>query len=57
VSIPEHGTHLSAAIRFPRSTEISLKEEIVEFVAAAGPLKFHEKFKLSPMVYQGNLEL
>ena len=57
VTVPEHGMHLSAEIRFPRSPEITEESGALEFSARAGAIKIEPKFKLKPMVYRGRLEL
>lgn len=57
VEVPEHGTHLMAAIRIPRFDGLGASEGVVEFAAEAGPIKIQQQFKLKPMVYRGNLEL
>lgn len=56
-SVPEHGEHLSAQLRFPRDDSISPEDGTLEFAAAAGPMKIETKFKLKDMVYRGRLEL
>ncbi|MBL8176210.1 MAG: hypothetical protein JNK48_16145 [Bryobacterales bacterium] len=55
--VPEHGTHLMAAVRFPRMEGLEASEGAVEFFAEAGPIKVLQRFPLKAMVYRGNLEL
>lgn len=55
--VPEHGTHLMAALRFPRMEGLEPSEGMVEFFAEAGPIKVLQRFPLKAMVYRGNLEL
>ncbi|MBS1828395.1 MAG: hypothetical protein JST93_24020 [Acidobacteria bacterium] len=57
VEVPEHGTHLMAAIRIPRFDGLAASEGVIEFTAEAGPIKIQTQFKLKPMLYHGNLEL
>lgn len=57
VEVPEHGTHLMAALRFPRFETLSPSEGVLELYAEAGPIKIQLQSKLKSMVYQGNLEL
>jgi hypothetical protein len=57
VSVPEHGTHLIATIRFPRFENLSDGEGLIEFSAQAGPMDIHQSFKLHDMTYKGRLEL
>lgn len=56
-SVPEHGTHLMATLRFPRFENLSGGDGLIEFSAQAGPMDIHQKFKLHDMNYQGRLEL
>lgn len=55
--VPEHGTHLMAALRIPRFEGLSAADGIVEFYAEAGPIVVRQRFPLKAMVYRGNLEL
>lgn len=55
--VPEHGTHLMAALRIPRFDGLSAADGIVEFYAEAGPIVVRQRFPLKAMVYRGNLEL
>ncbi|MBK5291170.1 MAG: hypothetical protein JJE04_05780 [Acidobacteriia bacterium] len=58
VRVPEHGMHLSAELRFPRSeSEFTPDEDSVRFTAEAGAIKIDLRFKLKEMVYGGKLEL
>ncbi len=57
VEVPEHGTHLMAALRFPRFETLAPSEGVLELYAEAGPIKIQLQSKLKSMVYQGNLEL
>ncbi len=57
VTVPPAGMHLSAAMRFPRYTDLTGGEGIIEFAASAGPVKIAAKFKLKDMMYRGRLEL
>jgi hypothetical protein len=56
-SVPEHGMHLIATLRFPRFEDLDRKEGTIEFLAQAGRMSIRERFKLKDMVYAGNLEL
>ncbi len=56
VTVPDHGNHLSAEIRFPRSEPIQPEDALVELVAEAGPMKIAAKFKLKDMFYRGRFE-
>jgi len=56
-SMPEHGNHLIATIRFPRFENLSESEGLIEFAAKAGPMEIGQKFKLRDMSYKGRLEL
>ena len=57
VEVPEHGTHLMAAVRFPRFENLTAPEGVIELQAEAGPIKVQAQYKLKAMVYRGNLEL
>jgi hypothetical protein len=57
VKVPEHGMHLSAEIRFPRSEKLAADIGTLEFLAKAGPIRIEPKFKPKSMVYRGQLEL
>lgn len=57
VSVPEHGNHLIASLRFPRYANLSDSGGYIEFAANAGPMDIHQKFKLRDMNYKGKLEL
>jgi hypothetical protein len=55
--VPGHGSHLSAELLFPRSEAITVESGVLDFRAAAGPLKFETKFKPKSMMYEGRFEL
>lgn len=55
--MPEHGMHLMATLRFPRLEDVQVKESHVELSASVRGMQIRERFKLSDMVYAGNLEL
>lgn len=57
VSVPEHGTHLMATIRFKRYEDLQDTEGFIEFFAQAGPMQITQKFRLRDMYFRGNLEL
>jgi hypothetical protein len=57
VEVPEHGTHLMAALHFPRVEELSPSDGEIELYAEAGPIKIQLRSKLKSMVYNGVLEL
>jgi hypothetical protein len=58
VSVPEHGMHLIATLRFPRLAGLSAaKESAVDLYAEGALLKIEQRFKLKPMIYNGRLEL
>jgi hypothetical protein len=57
VRVPEYGMHLAATLRFPRFADLTANEGVLQFSAAAGPLRIAQKFKLKEMVYEGRLEL
>ena len=56
-SVPEHGNHLIATLRFPRFEDLSDGDGLIEFAAQAGPMDIRQKFKLRDMNYKGRLEL
>jgi hypothetical protein len=56
-SVPEHGNHLIATMRFPRFENLSDNDGFIEFAAQAGPMDIRQKFKLRDMNYKGRLEL
>jgi hypothetical protein len=56
-SVPEHGNHLIATLRFPRFENLSDSDGFIEFAAQAGPMDIRQKFKLRDMNYKGRLEL
>ena len=56
-SVPEHGNHLIATLRFPRFENLSDGDGLIEFAAQAGPMDIRQKFKLRDMNYKGRLEL
>jgi hypothetical protein len=56
VRVPEHGTYLSAELRFPRAHGITPEDGAVELRGEAGPIQIAQKFKLREMVYRGRLE-
>lgn len=56
-SVPEHGNHLIATLRFPVFENLSDSEGFIEFAAKSGPISLHERFKLKDMNYKGQLEL
>jgi hypothetical protein len=56
-SMPEHGNHLIATLRFPRFADLAAEEGMVECSASAGPVAFRQRFKLREMTYGGKLEL
>ncbi len=57
VSVPEHGNHLIATIRFPRNGNFTDQSGFIEFTAQSGPMDIRQKFKLQDMNYKGRLEL
>ena len=58
VSVPEHGMHLMATLRFPRLNGLSTtKDSAVELYAEGALLKIEQRFKLKSMTYNGRLEL
>jgi hypothetical protein len=57
VTVPEHGMHLSAEIRFPCSAELTSEIGTLELLAKTGPIRIEPKFRPKSMVYLGNLEL
>jgi hypothetical protein len=57
VSVPEHGNHLVATIRFPRKENFAEQPGFIEFTAHSGPMDIRQKFKLQEMTYKGRLEL
>ncbi len=56
-SVPEHGNHLIATLRFPRMENLSDGEGLIEFAAVAGPMDIRQRFKLREMNFKGRLEL
>jgi hypothetical protein len=56
-SVPEHGNHLIATLRFPRMENLSDGEGFIELSAEAGPMDIRQKFRLRDMNYKGRLEL
>jgi hypothetical protein len=56
-SVPEHGNHLIATLRFPRFENLSDNDGFIELAAQAGPMDILQKFKLRDMNYKGRLEL
>ena len=56
-SVPEHGNHLTATLRFPRLENLSEEDGLIELTAHAGPMDISQKFKLREMSYKGRLEL
>ena len=56
-SVPEHGSHLIATLRFPRFDNLFDGDGLIEFAALAGPMDIRQKFKLKDMSYKGRLEL
>lgn len=56
-SVPEHGNHLIATLRFPRLENLSAEDGVIEFAAQVGPMDIRQKFKLHEMQYKGRLEL
>lgn len=56
-SVPEHGRHLIATLRFPRFENVSDGDGFIEFSAKAGPMEMGQKFRLRDMSYKGRLEL
>jgi len=56
-SVPEHGNHLVATLRFPRYDTVSDSDGLIEFAAIAGPMDIRQRFKLRDMNYKGRLEL
>lgn len=56
-SVPEHGNHLIASIRFPRFENLAENDGLIELAAQAGPMDVRQKFKLRDMNYRGRLEL
>jgi len=56
VFVPAHGSHLAAALRFPRYEALTLEGTIL-FTAAAGTARIEAPFKLPAMVYRGELAL
>ncbi len=56
-SVPEHGNHLIATVRFRRFENLLESEGFIELSAQAGPMVIHSKFKLREMNYKGRLEL
>ena len=56
-SVPEHGMHLMATLRFPQFEGLDTKEGDVTIHATPGSLKVDQRFKLKDMVYDGRLEL
>ncbi|MBM3734672.1 MAG: hypothetical protein FJW39_02710 [Acidobacteria bacterium] len=57
VSVPEHGMHLAASIRFPRFEGLDMDKGVIEFAGEAGKSPFVQRFKLRDMFYRGRLEL
>lgn len=62
VSVPEHGNHLIATIRFPRMENLLDDGGFIALSAAAGPpgisqMDIRQRFKLRDMYYKGRLEL
>lgn len=57
VSVPEHGNHLIATLRFDRYENLTEADGLIEFSAQAGPMDIRQKFKLHEMTYKGRLEL
>jgi hypothetical protein len=57
VSVPEHGTHLLATLRFPRFENLTDGEGLIDFAVQAGPMDIRQPFKLHDMSYKGRLEL
>jgi len=56
-SVPEHGNHLMATLRFPRMENLSAEDGLIEVYARAGAIEMVQKFKLREMIYRGRLEL
>jgi hypothetical protein len=56
-SVPEHGNHLIATLRFPRFENFSENDGLIELAVQAGPMDLRQKFKLRDMNYKGRLEL
>ncbi|MFN7925934.1 MAG: hypothetical protein U0Q16_37900 [Bryobacteraceae bacterium] len=57
VTVPEHGNHLIAAVRFSRAEPFATEDELVEFTAEAGSIKIARTFKPKQMFYRGKLEM
>jgi hypothetical protein len=51
------GTSLTVFVHFPRTAPIGVEERDVEFLGGFQVFEFRMKFKLSPMMYLGRLEL
>lgn len=56
-SVPEHGMHLMATIRFERYDDLADSDGVIEFGAKAGLIQYARKFRLRDMHYNGHLEL
>ena len=56
-SVPEHGNHLMATLRFPRTENLSADDGLIEVYARAGAIEMVQRFKLREMIYRGRLEL
>jgi len=57
VTVPDHGMHLMATLRFPRFEDLQPGDGTVTLAGSATTINFEQAFKLKSMVYQSKLEL
>jgi hypothetical protein len=55
VSVPEHGMHLMATLRFSRLSEIG-EAGLLQVSGRTGPIEFSQKFPVREMLYSGRIE-
>lgn len=56
VSVPEHGMHLMATLRFARLAEIG-EDGLLLVSGKTGPMEFAQKFPVREMLYSGKIAL
>ncbi|MBM3787941.1 MAG: hypothetical protein FJW30_26635 [Acidobacteria bacterium] len=56
-SVPDHGMHLMATLRFPAYSEVPPADGFVTVTAQTGAIAVSTKFALREMLYSGSLEM
>ncbi|MBM3768409.1 MAG: hypothetical protein FJW32_23750 [Acidobacteria bacterium] len=56
VSVPEHGMHLMATLRFSRMAEIG-EDGLLLVSGRTGPMEFSQKFPVREMLYEGKIAI